>query len=145
MLNVPPWNKLPLVVQWVKSDYQKPLSPPLHMPIVCGPIEEIDNEFGSLVTRAEVESTCNICNKATDIDNGINCIHKHCSFHLHCLSEEWLGDSTDIVPLSGACPRCKGDQLWGDMVRLKKFSLKEKPGQSRRSSNHWTNKLTQNS
>ena len=42
MLNTGPWFRLPLVIQWLKQDYQVdfPVSkqPPLHMSIAYGPI-----------------------------------------------------------------------------------------------------------
>lgn len=42
MLNVGPWNRLPLTIQWLKQEHQQdfPISkpPPMHMPIAYGPL-----------------------------------------------------------------------------------------------------------
>jgi len=43
MLNIEPWSRLPLIVRWLNADFYREfpldLPPPLHMPIVHGPVE----------------------------------------------------------------------------------------------------------
>ena len=46
--------------------------------------------------------------------------------HLTCWAKDSItshGDSTLLVPISAACPLCKKQTLWGDIIRHKlKFS-----------------------
>ena len=138
MLNVTPWNKLPVTVQWLRNEYKIPLTPPLHIPIAHGPIEE-NTESSDTLTN--FNSSCLICMKTVTKDLGIYCVSPtHCTYHLTCLSQAWTNHA-QILPLSGLCKNCDTTQLWGEMVRLKKSSLSESKPSTQ--SDHWTDQLTQ--
>ena len=138
MLNVTPWNKLPLTIQWLRNEYKVPLTPPLHMPIALGPIED-QNDSGELIKFAN--QICYICDNTVSELTGIYCVNNHCSFHLICLATNWR-ENSDLLPISGSCPKCKHEQLWGEMIRLKNFSLK-RPESTHQEETHWTDQLSQ--
>ena len=48
------------------------------------------------------------------------CYHKDCSLKTHavCLAEK-LCEETQLIPISGECPMCKKNLLWGELVRRK--------------------------
>ena len=48
----------------------------------------------------------------------VNCYHKDCllSAHAGCLAEK-LCENGQVIPVSGPCPACKQDLLWGEVVR----------------------------
>ena len=137
MLNIAPWNKLPLTVQWLRSEYKVPLVPPLHMPIAQGPIEEPSEMEETDQSR---ETSCAVCINAVSDDNSIYCIYNQCTFHLICLAEKWVS-KTDILPVSGTCPKCDTAQLWGQMVRFRnRLNKTQKTGIH---SQHWADQLSQ--
>ena len=66
-----------------------------------------------------------VCFFQDQTDNKVSCIHPKCSMvaHLLCLSKAFLtsqGEQTSqIIPVSGKCPKCSQTMLWGDIVRHK--------------------------
>ena len=139
MLNTAPWNKLPLTVQWLRSEYKLPLVPPLHMPIALGPIE--DQSEMEWPEKAEGTGTvCLVCGLTVTKDTSICCVQNQCTFHLICLAEKWVS-STDILPVSGICPQCHSPQLWGEMVRYKSKANKQTSADDQKI--HWTDTLSQ--
>ena len=138
MLNVTPWNRLPLTIQWLRTEYKIPITPPLHMPIALGPIEE-QSEAGDLIE--DFNQTCFICKIHISEQTGIFCVNNKCCFHLICLAKSWTEKSV-LLPISGTCPKCKHEQLWGEMIKLKNFSLKMSNTTSQEST-HWADQLSQ--
>ena len=55
-------------------------------------------------------------------DNTVKCVIHTCLAvsHTLCLAKHFLkGHPDEIIPVLGACPRCKQQALWGDVMRLK--------------------------
>ncbi|VEL44045.1 unnamed protein product [Protopolystoma xenopodis] len=74
MLRIGPWSKFGLTIRWLKQDYAvefpHDLRPPLHMPIVYGPVRvTIHSNAASLLSTS---SMCQLC--------GLD--FKTCSFYL---------------------------------------------------------------
>lgn len=46
------------------------------------------------------------------------CYHKDCFFiaHITCLAREFC-PSNEVIPVTGECPSCKGELLWGGLMR----------------------------
>ena len=42
--------------------------------------------------------------------------------HMLCLARKFLGEKSSdfIIPIEGACPKCKQMMLWGDLIRKKR-------------------------
>ena len=69
MLILGPWNKLALTVRWLepkfKVDFPVDLQPPLHMPIVSGPVKSKKVRRGPSPERVsdQADDVCNVCSE----------------------------------------------------------------------------------
>ena len=71
MLNVGPWNRLPLTIRWLKQEYKMEFEkqPPTHMPIAYGPLSKRKPEKSKRRGREEFEDinishyTCVVCSE----------------------------------------------------------------------------------
>lgn len=70
----------------------------------------------------EREGACVVCGESLPHDEGLyaTCSNAGCegTGHVACWGRHLLGDNVadDIIPISGQCPRCEGDVVWGDMI-----------------------------
>lgn len=134
MLNLEPWNRLPLTVRWLKPDFEidfpPMLSPPLHMPLVHGPVKSIKSTKSlkavpsqHLQSQENEELFCNICFKTVPLGEKMECLNLKCGAvsHVICLSQAFLATELDaMIPVQGACVTCECVLQWGDLVRKKK-------------------------
>ncbi|KAI1372795.1 structure-specific endonuclease subunit SLX1 [Hypoxylon crocopeplum] len=76
----------------------------------------------------EREGDCVVCGEHLETGQGLyaTCSNTDCegSGHISCWSRHMLGKEADedIIPISGCCPQCKGEVLWGDL--MKEMSLR---------------------
>lgn len=60
----------------------------------------------------------------------LHCYHKHCtlSAHVTCLGHQLVlnegKDSPHLIPVSGLCPNCGQELLWGELIRQHKADEK---------------------
>lgn len=150
MLNIGPWNRLPLTVRWLKPDFAREfpahLPPPLHMPIVFGPVEsrklatakskkkpnqssedqqkiENDTLCHSEAPAVDEELLCNICLEGVEPAQQLVCLSTKCSAvsHIVCLSTAFLSrESGRLLPVQGECRTCGRTLQWGELVRKKR-------------------------
>jgi len=133
MLRLGPWNRLPLTVRWLKPEYERSFSvdkqPPNHMPLAHGPIKCLKKKPpkpGELEFSFEEDvrpTICNLCSSVVADSTKADCLNNDCDFvcHLSCLSRRFLADSpSELIPISGVCPVCEVELLWGDVIRKKK-------------------------
>jgi len=146
MLNLGPWHKLPLTVRWLKPEYQVEfpidLQPPLHMPIVHGPVKskkvgkkkskkgsKKGEEEEALEIPEETESglLCNICFNEVTVSQKVVCLYPKCEAvsHILCLGMEFTKGTEDILPIKGECPTCGGEEIWGNVIRKKRGCYEE--------------------
>lgn len=133
MLNLGPWNRLPLTVRWLKPEYQRDfpadLQPPLHMPLVFGPVKskKVQKKDKSKVAEGEAESEddellCCVCFKIVASSDRLQCLSPKCGSvgHTICLSDRFLSGTSNVIPVRGNCPTCGLETLWGDLIRKSK-------------------------
>jgi len=139
MLRMGPWDRLPLTVQWILPQYQKPfpteLQPPLHMPICLGPIKStkppakkkeklnLGGEAGDEEKlKQDEELLCNLCFQPATISQRLICLYPRCEAvsHTLCLGEHFVSGSEELLPVRGCCPTCEGEELWGDLIKKKR-------------------------
>lgn len=76
----------------------------------------------------EREGDCVICKEHLEPGKGLyaTCSHAGCegTGHVACWSRHMLGKEVeeDIIPVTGHCPQCKGEVVWGDL--MKEMSLR---------------------
>uniref|UniRef100_A0A8D9E2G5 Structure-specific endonuclease subunit SLX1 homolog n=1 Tax=Cacopsylla melanoneura TaxID=428564 RepID=A0A8D9E2G5_9HEMI len=124
MLQIAPWKRLPLTVQWLKPEYQQDLAKPptgipCHMLIVIGPIPP-SKKTKSQSQRLHYEyetSQCYLCHQLMEEANCLECTHCSTLTHMMCLAEKFLESSDDYVPVNGHCVSCNEYLLWGDLIR----------------------------
>ena len=58
----------------------------------------------------------------------VRCYHGGCSLvaHVTCLAPKLCRDSDQLVPVSGDCPLCDQELLWGELIRQSKRSMEKK-------------------
>ncbi|XP_053982269.1 structure-specific endonuclease subunit slx1 isoform X1 [Hylaeus volcanicus] len=131
MLKVGPWCRLPLTVRWLDYEfyekYSSYVSAPMHMPICCGKVtsKKIKKKLKeALVNEIETQGIspifCSICSLFLEEKELVSCIKPNCPLvaHLICLAHVFCKDDM-IIPVSGTCPACNTDVLWGDLIRKK--------------------------
>lgn len=133
MLCVGPWCRLPLTIRWLLPDHAKEFpverKPPLHMAITSGPVvsKKIPSKNKAKETDEDLFDdcmtvTCHFCREQCSEDDLMKCLVRDCSLEAHsiCLAKHFLSDDpSHIVPVSGSCPICDANVLWGDLVRKK--------------------------
>ncbi|OTA68055.1 GIY-YIG catalytic domain-containing protein [Hypoxylon sp. EC38] len=76
----------------------------------------------------EREGDCVVCGEYLEPGKGLyaTCSNDGCEAtgHVSCWSRHMLGKEADedIIPISGRCPRCEGEIVWGDL--MKEMSLR---------------------
>lgn len=133
MLILGPWNKLALTVRWLepkfKVDFPVDLQPPLHMPIVSGPVKSKKVRRGPSPERVsdQADDVCNVCSEMVRPGDRLVCLYPRCGSmsHILCLATVFTGETGGVVPLSGRCPTCGGEELWGNLIRKRRGCYEE--------------------
>lgn len=92
------------------------------LPLDYAPLKEYVTK-ADWIFKSEQEGDCIICKKDLPADNGLYavCYNEGCEGvgHATCWSQHLLGKERDehIMPVSGHCPKCHGDLVWGDMMK----------------------------
>ncbi|TGJ86995.1 hypothetical protein E0Z10_g1734 [Xylaria hypoxylon] len=78
----------------------------------------------------EREGACVICSETLAHGEGLyaTCSNALCegTGHISCWSRHLLGSNPgeDIIPISGCCPQCGGEVIWGDMMQEMSLRLR---------------------
>ncbi|KAI0397038.1 GIY-YIG catalytic domain-containing protein [Xylariaceae sp. FL0594] len=79
-------------------------------------------EKTNAVYTFEREGDCIVCGESLRPGGGLytTCSNTGCegTGHVSCWSRHLLGSNAedDIIPISGRCPKCRGEVTWGDMM-----------------------------
>jgi structure-specific endonuclease subunit SLX1 len=135
MLNTEPWRRLPLTIRWLKPEYERDFShtmcPPLHMPLVHGPVRSVKAakksstglpDSGETDEVEEDQLFCNICFKTVSSGEKMECLNIKCGAisHIICLSQSFLAsEDNQMIPIEGNCVTCETILQWGDLIRKK--------------------------
>ena len=91
MLNVGPWNRLPLTIRWLKQEYRMDFDveqqPPIHMPIVYGPLNKRKPRKGNNGGSNEVEEVNSTSYRCVECSKKIKVYNIH--FPLACEQAPW--------------------------------------------------------
>lgn len=142
MLRTAPWCGLGLTVRWLKQEYQLDFvdgfEPPLHMPVVYGPVTSkkvTKSQKGTsrltssqLPVDGEVStklncSFCAVCRLQIKAEEtALQCLRPSCHMkaHIICLAKNFLEDQGQLLPIEGKCLYCDVTLLWGELVRQRK-------------------------
>ena len=128
MLNLGPWNKLGLTIRWLKPEFQvdfpPSLQPPLHMPLVYGPVKskKVKGAEAGLGRLLGETKRCNVCDLTVSEPELVTCLYPRCeaASHVLCLAETFTARSDSLLPVQGQCPTCGGDELWADIIRKRR-------------------------
>ena len=116
-----------LTIRWLKPEFQVDfplqLQPPLHMPIVFGPVKSKKVEKPPALPGSERDQAdrCNVCQLVVSEAERLVCLYPRCEAvsHVLCLAETFT-QPDQIIPVQGLCPTCGGEQLWGNLVRKRR-------------------------
>ena len=135
MINLGPWNRLPLKIRWLEQDFctQFPAGRlPQHMIICHGPIKAKKTKIGRTQSNIELldavrsRKECHLCMEEIKNleDDRVFCVNPRCKLvtHLRCLAKTCLTPG-HYVPVQGVCPLCECKFLWGNVIRKKKGCL----------------------
>uniref|UniRef100_W8BRN7 Structure-specific endonuclease subunit SLX1 homolog n=1 Tax=Ceratitis capitata TaxID=7213 RepID=W8BRN7_CERCA len=137
MLNVGPWNRLPLTIRWLESEYECDflLKPPSHMQIVSGdvllPKSQISQRKSgeeSLAPQAIWAPECHLCMQRIENPerSRIGCTNSLCKLttHLICLANYLLSSDESnrghYIPIAGECPLCEEKFTWVALLERKR-------------------------
>lgn len=135
MLNITPWNKLPLVINWITDNYKEYLqncpSPPAHMSSLIQPLSEfkLNNDTEEDYDSDEfdgfdiTDTSCHLCkSKLLNFDEVIYCTNRDCnsSYHTTCLAMNLIKSKDIIIPIEGKCPECELTIVWKEAINKKK-------------------------
>lgn len=131
MLQVGPWNRLPLTIRWLLQDYHKPLTkdPPIHMPVCFGPVVSAQIRKALKKNSKDsgiVDRNCDVCTE--NVRKGLTCLYSGCKMvcHVVCLART-MTEHGEYIPVQGTCPVCRKALLWGDVVRKYRGCYDETP------------------
>lgn len=134
MINLGPWNRLPLKVRWLEESYATNFPAgrlPTHMEICHGAIRARHVRVGrrrtllsqSVIDAIEAQRECHLCmSEIADVEQDrVFCVHSKCKLvaHTRCLARICL-EPGHYVPIEGVCPLCEKKFLWGNVIRKKK-------------------------
>lgn len=103
-------------------------TPPVHMDIAYGRVcIRTKTKRAEAAHRADLDELratqrsldCHICQMCIGADNAsVACLVAECAavFHMVCLASAFL-EPGQYVPVSGECPRCRAQLLWGRLIR----------------------------
>ncbi|XP_015047048.2 structure-specific endonuclease subunit SLX1 homolog [Drosophila yakuba] len=135
MLDVSPWNRLPLSVRWLEADYERPFNMPFpnHMEIVSGKVSisasqrmrSYDAVAPPLVAWA---SECHLCMQQIvhPERSRLGCTNPMCRLtcHMMCLANYLLGDEPGhYIPVGGECPLCENRLSWAALLQRKRLLM----------------------
>ncbi|XP_069967212.1 structure-specific endonuclease subunit SLX1 homolog [Bactrocera oleae] len=135
MLNVGPWNRLPLTIRWLESEYECDfiLKPPLHMEIVSGHVQLPNSQVsrhknGEKPPKAIWATECHLCMQRIDDPerSRIGCTNSLCKLtcHIICLANYILSSDENnrghYIPIAGECPLCEEKFTWVALLQRKR-------------------------
>ncbi|KAI0465933.1 GIY-YIG catalytic domain-containing protein [Xylaria cf. heliscus] len=101
------------------------------LPLDYAPMKSYVEKTRSLYSF-EREGACVVCGEHLPHDEGLyaTCPNAECegTGHVSCWSRHFLGSNAreDIIPISGRCPKCDGEMIWGDMMKEMSLRLRGK-------------------
>ncbi|XP_073828000.1 structure-specific endonuclease subunit SLX1 [Musca autumnalis] len=136
MLNTGPWKRLPLIIQWLESDYECEFDlayrPPNHMQIRNGKIaleqKQRKKPHQEALPKAIWAPECHLCMQPIqDVERSrIGCLNNLCKLtcHIICLANHMISadpkEKGHYIPISGYCPLCEIQFLWIDLLQRKR-------------------------
>lgn len=134
MINIGPWNRLPLKIRWLEENFVTKFPDgrmPSHMDICHGAIRARHVRVGrrrtvssqAVLDAIAAQKECHLCMK--EIQNPeyerVFCVNAKCKLvaHTKCLAKTCLTPG-HYVPIEGECPLCERKFLWGSVIRKKK-------------------------
>ncbi|XP_013117363.1 structure-specific endonuclease subunit SLX1 homolog [Stomoxys calcitrans] len=137
MLNVGPWERLPLIIQWLENEYECDFDitslPPNHMRIVSGKITlekktKKKTQTDEPLPKAIWAPECHLCMEPIhNVEQSrIGCVNNLCKLtcHIICLANHLLSSDAKqrghYIPISGECPLCETPLLWIELLQRKR-------------------------
>ncbi|CAH1393876.1 unnamed protein product [Nezara viridula] len=131
MLQIGPWKRLPIHVQWLnetamteidQSSFLYSISYASEIPGMCSIKPTPIPEKSPLPINS---SLCFSCDQFICSPRNVICPMFLCNknYHVECLAKHFLVNESEVIPLKGHCPSCKTDLLWCDVIAANDFTL----------------------
>lgn len=80
-----------------------------------------ESEFQENLAQIQITQktlSCRICQLQIASNASISCLNPECEslFHMVCLASHFL-EPGEYVPVSGECPQCRRELVWGQLIR----------------------------
>ncbi|KAL7670712.1 hypothetical protein ACOME3_005640 [Neoechinorhynchus agilis] len=138
MLQVGPWSRLNLNVNWITNnginEWERPLGLYMmrikinYLRLILFSIEQQQPQQNEIANvEKDIQTKCELCKQELS-SNSLQCPNCKVWFHLHCLAVQFIGSAKnrELIPIEGQCSNCYDKLTWSTLIKHLKFRTMNK-------------------